>query len=180
MRTGGRLILPVLGVLAALSLAPRAAVAQEDFDSRRELVLGGPSAVGVHFPISARWSLRVDGSVAGTVSGVGNGAGVGPSSNWNYVVGASALRWVPGSGDFRTYLLGRLGYQRSMPDESAATESFSYSLGFGASLRVHDRAAVFSELSAVFSYSGAASGAYVTAWSSVNRVGVVVRRARRE
>lgn len=181
MRTG-IVTVPVrrVAAMAALALFAAPALAAQDApDARRELVLGGPSAAGVLFPISARWSFRADGTVAGTVSGVGNGAGIGPSSSWNFVVGASVLRHVPGAAPLRTYLLARVGYQRSMPDGSPVTQNYSYGAGLGVQYRAHDRFALFSELTAQFSYSSAASGSYVTAWSTANRVGVTVRRRAR-
>jgi len=181
MRTGRRAI-PVLVVMAAALVpivAPAPLVAQEALDARRELVLGGPTAVGVLFPISERWSFRADGTVGGTVSGVGGTSAIGPSAGWNYVIGASMLRHVPGDGPVRSYLLGRLGYQRSMPGGSAATQTFIYGAGFGVSMRVADQAAVFSELTAQFNYSTSNVGGqrpYVTSWNTTNRVGVTVRR----
>jgi hypothetical protein len=184
MRTG-RGAVPVLAMLIAAvasGATPHALSAQDEFDARRELVLGGPTAVGVLFPISERWSFRADGTVGGTVSGIGGTSAVGPSAGWNYVIGASMLRHVPGDGPVRSYLLGRFGYQRSMPDGSPAAQTFVYSAGFGVSMRVADQAAVFSELTAQFSYSSSNNGGqrpYATSWNTTSRIGVMVRRRGR-
>jgi hypothetical protein len=173
MRTGIRGIPVLVGVAAVLLAAPVELGSQEAFDARPELVIGGPTAIGVLIPRSERWSLRVDGTAAGTVSG---GTGVGPFSSWNFVVGVSALRHVRADGPLRPYLFGRMGYQRTMADASPATQVFYYGAGAGAQVRVHDRVAMFSELTAQFNYSRASSGTYLTAWNTTGRTGMSLRR----
>jgi hypothetical protein len=134
-------VVPLL--MLAVAAPARAQDASEDAENARRpaIVLGGPSAIGFHLPLSERWALRPDASLLRTEFTVASTSTV----IWNQGVGLSVIRELGGRGGVNTYLAPRLGLARTKLGDGSNSDTWLLDLSAGARAAVVSRFEIFGE-----------------------------------
>ncbi len=139
-RTSRRAVIAASALLAAWSIAPAAARAQDA--PRVALVLAGPSTIGVELKILPRVHLRADGSMSRTTFTI-NGA---ESTTTSAGAGLSVLIGLGTDSDrVWTYLAPRAALARVTFDDGSYADTFIGDALFGTRVTLARRVALFGE-----------------------------------
>jgi hypothetical protein len=143
-------ILVGISTLAALPLVAPALGAQESATPNRPaLVIGGPSTLGLEFPITERWTLRPDLSLTRTTFSVSGNE----TKFANLGVGLGLLIGLGEHEGVRTYAMPRVAISRTTFDDGGISDLWFFDAAFGASAPVTKRLALFGEIGPRVTYS---------------------------
>lgn len=147
-------LLPLIARACAATLmlalmAPRLKAQDAPFSRRPELVIAGPSTVGLRFPLTSRLALRPDFAMTRTTFNVSG-------SETKFVTLGVGLGLLIGLGErdgVRTYVTPRVALARSTYDDGSFTDLWFFDAAFGASAPISKRLALFGEVGPRVTYS---------------------------
>jgi len=144
------LVRQLAALACAIAVAATALGAQSEDTSRRpSLVIGGPSSVGVQFPVTARLALRPDLSLTRTTFNVS-----GSETKFvNVGVGIGLLVGLGEVEGLQTYLMPRVALARNTFDNGSFTDLWFFDAAFGVAAPIAKRLSFFAEIGPRVTYS---------------------------